>query len=127
MRATSDLRLAVIGLGYVGLPLAVEFAKTRPVVGFDINERRIADLRAGFDVTRELSRDELALGQHLQFTTRASDIAECNVYIVTVPTPVDDDKQPDLGPCLAASATIGRVLKKGDVVVYESTVYPGAT
>jgi len=127
MRATSDLRLAVIGLGYVGLPLAVEFAKTRPVVGFDINERRIADLRAGFDVTRELSRDELALGQHLQFATKPADIADCNFYIVTVPTPVDDDKQPDLGPCLAASATIGKVLKPGDIVVYESTVYPGAT
>ena len=127
MRSTSDLRLAVIGLGYVGLPLAVEFAKTRAVVGFDISERRIAELRDGFDVTRELSREELALGKHLTYSTRAADIAACNVFIVTVPTPVDDDKQPDLGPCLAASATIGKALKKGDIVVYESTVYPGAT
>ena len=127
MRSTSDFRLAVIGLGYVGLPLAVEFAKRRPVVGFDINERRIAELRSGYDVTRELSREELAEGAKLTFTTKAADIAACNFYIVTVPTPVDDDKQPDLGPCLAASATIGKVLKKGDIVVYESTVYPGAT
>jgi UDP-N-acetyl-D-galactosamine dehydrogenase len=127
MRSTSDLRLAVVGLGYVGLPLAVEFAKTRPVVGFDINERRIAELRAGNDVTRELSPQELAEGKLLSFTTKPAEIANCNVYIVTVPTPVDDDKQPDLGPCLAASATIGKVLKKGDIVVYESTVYPGAT
>jgi UDP-N-acetyl-D-galactosamine dehydrogenase len=127
MHSTSDLRLAVVGLGYVGLPLAVEFAKTRPVVGFDINERRISDLRGGHDVTRELSRQELAEGHLLSFTTKPADIAACNFYIVTVPTPVDDDKQPDLGPCLAASATIGKVLKKGDIVVYESTVYPGAT
>jgi UDP-N-acetyl-D-galactosamine dehydrogenase len=127
MRSTSELRLAVIGLGYVGLPLAVEFAKTRPVVGFDINEHRIAALRDGVDVTRELSREELAEGKFLQVTTKSADIAGCNFYIVTVPTPVDEDKQPDLGPCLAASATIGKVLKQGDIVVYESTVYPGAT
>ena len=127
MRSTSDLRLAVVGLGYVGLPLAVEFAKTRSVVGFDINERRIAELRAGRDITRELSAAELGEGKLLSFSTRPADIADCNLYIVTVPTPVDDDKQPDLGPCLAASATIGKVLKKGDIVVYESTVYPGAT
>ncbi len=127
MHSTSDLRLAIVGLGYVGLPLAVEFAKQRPVVGFDIAERRIAELRNGHDVTRELSREELAEGKHLRFSTRASDIAECNFYIVTVPTPVSDDKRPDLGPVLSASNTIGKVLKKGDIVVYESTVYPGAT
>ena len=127
MRSTSDLRLAVVGLGYVGLPLSVEFAKTRPVIGFDINERRIAELRQGRDVTRELSSEELAEGKHLTFTTRPADIADCNFFIVTVPTPVSEDKRPDLGPCLAASATIGKVLKKGDIVVYESTVYPGAT
>ena len=127
MRSTSEFRLAVIGLGYVGLPLAVEFAKSRPVVGFDINEKRIAALRQGQDVTRELSPEELAEGKHLTVSTKPADIADCNFFIVTVPTPVDDDKQPDLGPCLAASATIGKVLKKGDIVVYESTVYPGAT
>ena len=127
MRSTSELRLAVVGLGYVGLPLAVEFAKTRPVVGFDISEQRIAALRAGRDITRELSAAELAEGKLLQFSTRPADIAGCNFFIVTVPTPVDDDKQPDLGPVLAASTTIGKVLKQGDIVVYESTVYPGAT
>ncbi len=127
MRSTSELRLAVVGLGYVGLPLAVEFAKTRPVLGFDINERRIGELRNGDDITRELTREELALGKTLRFSTKPGDLAECNFYIVTVPTPVDDDKQPDLGPMLGASATIGKALKKGDIVVYESTVYPGAT
>jgi UDP-N-acetyl-D-glucosamine/UDP-N-acetyl-D-galactosamine dehydrogenase len=127
MRSTSEFRLAVIGLGYVGLPLAVEFAKTRPVLGFDINERRIGELRNGEDITRELTREELALGKTLRFSTKPGDLAECNFFIVTVPTPVDDDKQPDLGPMLAASATIGKALKKGDIVVYESTVYPGAT
>jgi UDP-N-acetyl-D-galactosamine dehydrogenase len=127
MRSTSEFRLAVIGLGYVGLPLAVEFAKSRPVLGFDINEQRIAALRGGRDVTRELSSDELAEAKFLQFSTKPGDLAECNFYIVTVPTPVDDDKQPDLRPVLSASSTIGRVLKKGDIVVYESTVYPGAT
>ena len=127
MRSTSELRLAVIGLGYVGLPLAVEFAKTRPVVGFDISEHRIAALRLGRDITRELSAQELAEGKLLRVSTNPADIAECNFFIVTVPTPVDDDKQPDLGPVLSASTTIGKVLKKGDIVVYESTVYPGAT
>jgi UDP-N-acetyl-D-galactosamine dehydrogenase len=127
MGSTSDFRLAIVGLGYVGLPLAVEFAKQRSVVGFDISERRIAELRNGHDVTRELSPEELAEGQHLRFSTKAADIADCNFYIVTVPTPVSEDKRPDLGPVLAASTTIGKVLKKGDIVVYESTVYPGAT
>jgi UDP-N-acetyl-D-galactosamine dehydrogenase len=127
MRSTSDFRLGVIGLGYVGLPLAVEFAKKRSVVGFDISERRIAELRDGHDKTRELSPEELAEGKMLRFTTKPADIAECNFYIVTVPTPVSEDKRPDLGPVLSASSTIGKVLKKGDIVVYESTVYPGAT
>jgi UDP-N-acetyl-D-glucosamine/UDP-N-acetyl-D-galactosamine dehydrogenase len=127
MRSPSELSVAVVGLGYVGLPLAVEFAKFRPVVGFDINENRIAALRAGHDVTRELSAEELAQGKLLTYSTKAADIAACNVFIVTVPTPVDDDKQPDLGPMLSASTTIGKVLKKGDIVIYESTVYPGAT
>jgi len=127
MSSTSHFRLAIVGLGYVGLPLAVEFAKQRSVVGFDISERRIAELRNGHDVTRELSAEELAEGKHLRFSTKAADIAECNFYIVTVPTPVSDDKRPDLGPVLSASTTIGKVLKKGDIVVYESTVYPGAT
>lgn len=127
MLTLSDVRVAVVGLGYVGLPLAVEFAKKRPVMGFDISARRIAELREGCDVTRELSAEELAQGRHLQLTTHPEDIKTCNVYIVTVPTPVDEHKQPDLRPCRAASATIGSVLKKGDIVIYESTVYPGAT
>ena len=114
-------------MGYVGLPLAVEFAKIRSVVGFDISERRIAELRNGHDVTRELSSEELAEGKMLSVSTKAADIADCNFYIVTVPTPVSVDKRPDLRPVLSASATIGKVLKKGDIVVYESTVYPGAT
>lgn len=127
MLTLSDVRVAVVGLGYVGLPLAVEFAKKRPVMGFDISARRIAELREGCDVTRELSAEELAQGRHLQLTTHPEDIKTCNVYIVTVPTPVDEHKQPDLRPCRAASATIGSVLKKGDIVIYKSTVYPGAT
>ncbi|MEJ5220058.1 Vi polysaccharide biosynthesis UDP-N-acetylglucosamine C-6 dehydrogenase TviB [Cognatishimia sp. D5M38] len=120
-------KLAVIGLGYVGLPLAVEFGKHRPVVGFDINTKRIESLRLGQDATLEVSDDELASAKELRFTCLPSEIADCNVYIVTVPTPIDAQKRPDLTPLIKASETIGEVLKKGDIVVYESTVYPGAT
>lgn len=127
MKNISDIKLAVIGLGYVGLPLAVEFGKGRPVTGFDINASRIADLNAGHDVTFEVSDEELREAKHLRYTTHVADLADCNLYIVTVPTPIDKHKRPDLSPLIKASATIGKVLKKGDIVVYESTVYPGAT
>lgn len=120
-------KLAVIGLGYVGLPLAVEFGKHRPVVGFDINTKRIRALQAGHDATLEVSDDELAEADDLRFSSTLSDLEKCNTYIVTVPTPIDDHKRPDLTPLIKASETIGKVLKKGDVVIYESTVYPGAT
>jgi len=120
-------KIAVIGLGYVGLPLAVEFGKSRPVIGFDINAERIEDLRAGHDVTQEVSDDELAVAGHLSFSTNPADLKEASIYIVTVPTPIDPYKRPDLSPLLKASEMLGRVLKRGDVVIYESTVYPGAT
>ncbi|RMH85288.1 Vi polysaccharide biosynthesis UDP-N-acetylglucosamine C-6 dehydrogenase TviB [Pseudomonas sp. AOB-7] len=120
-------RLAVIGLGYVGLPLAVAFGKLVPVVGYDINAQRINALRAGEDATLEVSAAELAEAVQLVFTDDLADLAGCNVYIVTVPTPVDAHKRPDLGLLLKASEDIGRVLSQGDMVVYESTVYPGAT
>ncbi len=123
----ADVKLAVVGLGYVGLPLAVEFGKKRPVLGFDINARRIAELEQGKDHTREVEPEELAQASHLSFTHTAAELAQANVFIVTVPTPIDDFKQPDLSPLVRASETIGRVLKRGDIVVYESTVYPGAT
>ena len=124
---TTDVRLAVIGLGYVGLPLAVEFGKKRSVIGFDIHEARIEFLRQGVDRTLEVDSTELAEAKGLQFTCHPEDLSRANVYIVTVPTPIDDFKQPDLTPLIRASETIGRVLKKGDIVIYESTVYPGAT
>ncbi|MGG4604874.1 Vi polysaccharide biosynthesis UDP-N-acetylglucosamine C-6 dehydrogenase TviB [Paenalcaligenes sp. Me131] len=122
-----DIKLAVIGLGYVGLPLAVEFGKKRPVIGFDINTTRIAELSAGQDHTLEVEPEELKQAAHLRFTHETAQLSEANVFIVTVPTPIDDYKQPDLTPLVRASETIGKVLKKGDIVVYESTVYPGAT
>lgn len=122
-----DVKLAIIGLGYVGLPLAVEFGKKRSVIGFDINEARIAELKKGHDHTLEVDDEELKSAAGLQFTTSLDKLGEANVYIVTVPTPIDRYKQPDLTPLIKASETIGRVLKKGDVVIYESTVYPGAT
>lgn len=122
-----DIKLAVIGLGYVGLPLAVEFGKKRPVIGFDINVARIAELNAGQDHTLEVEPEELKQASHLRFTHETAQLSEANVFIVTVPTPIDDYKQPDLTPLVRASETIGKVLKKGDIVVYESTVYPGAT
>lgn len=122
-----EIKLALIGLGYVGLPLAVEFGKKRQVVGFDINEARITALQAGHDATLEVEDDELAQAQFLKFTSNIDDLRACNCFIVTVPTPIDDFKRPDLTPLIKASETIGKVLKKGDIVIYESTVYPGAT
>ncbi|HWL27292.1 MAG TPA: Vi polysaccharide biosynthesis UDP-N-acetylglucosamine C-6 dehydrogenase TviB [Burkholderiaceae bacterium] len=122
-----DVKLAVVGLGYVGLPLAVEFGKKRSVLGFDINARRIAELKEGNDHTLEVDAEELAQASHLEFSHEAEHLARANVFIVTVPTPIDEYKQPDLTPLVRASETIGKVLKRGDIVIYESTVYPGAT
>ena len=123
----SHVHIAVVGLGYVGLPLAVEFGKRLPVVGFDINPARIAALEAGHDATLEISDEELRNTADLRFTHDLADLADCNIFIVTVPTPIDDHKRPDLTPLIKASQTIGKVLKKDDIVIYESTVYPGAT
>ncbi len=120
-------KIAIIGLGYVGLPLAVEFGKIHNVVGFDINKDRVAQLLEGRDSTGEVSSLELKAATKLTFSCDLSNLSECNVYIVTVPTPIDNLKQPDLLPLTLASETIGRYLKKNDVVIYESTVYPGAT
>ena len=125
--AVSDHKIAIIGLGYVGLPLAVEFGKKYTTIGFDINQGRIQELRGGNDSTLEVSTDELKQTTRLAYTSDAKDIAECNIYIVTVPTPIDEHKRPDLRPLLSASKTVGSVLSKGDIVIYESTVYPGAT
>ena len=127
MKGLQQARIAIIGLGYVGLPLAVEFGRQFPTAGFDIRAARIAELRRGVDSTLEVDPDALASAPQLRFTGDAADIADCNVYIVTVPTPIDAAKRPDLTPLVKASETVGGVLKKGDVVVYESTVYPGCT
>ena len=127
MLQLSELKIAIIGLGYVGLPLAVEFGKKVPVMGFDIHQKRIDELQSGQDHTLEVSPKELKQATHLSYTTNLQQLADCNFFIVTVPTPIDEFKQPDLTPLVKASESIARVLKKGDVVVYESTVYPGAT
>ena len=122
-----DCRIGVIGLGYVGLPLAVEFGKHYETTGFDINPERIAELRRGKDRTLEADARELRAAKRLRFTSEAKDLRSCRVYVVTVPTPIDADKRPDLGPLERASETVGRVLKRGDIVIYESTVFPGCT
>jgi UDP-N-acetyl-D-galactosamine dehydrogenase len=127
MHNLEDTKLAIIGLGYVGLPLAVEFGKHYDTVGFDIHQGRIDELRAGRDNTLEVSSDELAEAKRLRFSSQLADLADRNVYIVTVPTPIDSAKRPDLTPLIRASETLAKVLKRGDVVVYESTVYPGCT
>lgn len=127
MLKLKDINLAVIGLGYVGLPLAVEFGKQRPVLGFDINQSRIDALRDGHDATLEVSGEELKQAEMLRYSADVSDLSKCNVFIVTVPTPIDEHKRPDLSPLIRASETISKVLKRGDIVIYESTVYPGAT
>ncbi len=121
------MRLAIIGLGYVGLPLAVEFGKRYDTIGFDINATRIEELKQGIDRTLEVSPKELKEAKNLSFTTSIEDIRGANIYIVTVPTPIDEHKNPDLTPLIMASRTVGRVLKKGDIVIYESTVFPGCT
>lgn len=120
-------KIAVIGLGYVGLPLAVEFGKKRPTVGFDINKTRIKELKEGHDRTLETDDKELASSVHLLITENLIDIQDCQIFLITVPTPIDKYKRPDLTPLIKASETVGKVLKKGDIVIYESTVYPGAT
>ena len=127
MLSLDETRLAIIGLGYVGLPLAAEFGKKIEVVGFDINKTRIAELESGNDNTLETSADELKEAIHLSYTTKTEKLKNCNVFIVTVPTPIDKNKNPDLTPLVKASEMLGHVISKGDVVIYESTVYPGAT
>ncbi len=123
----NNTTIGIIGLGYVGLPLAVEFGKKYTVLGFDVNSHRIEQLQSGHDNTLEVNSEELRQSTHLQFTDQLSDMSVCNVYIVTVPTPINKHKQPDLSPLLKASKSIGQILKAGDIVIYESTVYPGAT
>ncbi len=127
MTALDDARIAVVGLGYVGLPLAVEFGKRYPTVGFDIDERRINQLNSGFDDTLEVETELLAEATQLSYTTTLEDLRGCNVYVITVPTPIDSFKTPDMGPLISASRAVGQIISKGDVVIYESTVYPGAT
>ena len=123
----NDIKIAVIGLGYVGLPLAVEFGRKLDVVGFDINQRRLDELKSGLDSTRETTPREIKRAKKLTLSSKITDIQECNFFVVTVPTPVDEDKIPDLSLIKSASKTVGSVLKKNDIVVYESTVFPGAT
>ena len=120
-------KIAIIGLGYVGLPLAVEFSRKYSVLGFDINKERVSELKRGYDRTQEISSEDLQRVQDLQFSDELLALASCDIFIVTVPTPIDNYKKPDLGPLLKASDTVGKVLKKGDLVIYESTVYPGCT
>ena len=123
----SHVKIAIIGLGYVGLPLAVEFGKLRPVVGFDINEARIAELRSGKDSTLEVNPDDLNAARQLEYSSERNKLEECGVFIVTVPTPIDKANRPDLTPLIKASETVGKAMKSGGIVIYESTVYPGCT
>lgn len=122
-----EVKIAIIGLGYVGLPLAVEFGKKYPVIGFDINQQRINELNEGFDRTKETEKKDIKASAFLSFSLNNEEIKSANVYIITVPTPIDKFKKPDLTPLIKASETVGKVVKKGDVVIYESTVYPGCT
>lgn len=123
----NNKKIAVVGLGYVGLPLAVVFGKVQPVLGFDINDSRIAELRSGKDSTLEVTPEELVLATQLEFSSDTSKLADCSVFIVTVPTPIDSTNRPDLTPIIKASETLGKVMKAGAIVIYESTVYPGCT
>ncbi len=125
--ALADRKIAIIGLGYVGLPLALQFGRHRPTIGFDIKAKRIAELRQGHDHTLEADSDELAAATHLRYTANPEDLRDCGVFIVTVPTPIDDANRPDLTPLIRASEMIGAVMPDGAIVIYESTVYPGAT
>jgi len=123
----SNTKIAIIGLGYVGLPLAIEFGKIFPTVGFDINQPRIDELNSGKDSTLEVEPEEMAQATMITYTSILEDVSDCNIFIVTVPTPIDEYNRPDLSPLEKSSASIGKVLKKNDIVIYESTVYPGAT
>ncbi|MGI0153058.1 Vi polysaccharide biosynthesis UDP-N-acetylglucosamine C-6 dehydrogenase TviB [Pseudidiomarina sp. WS423] len=123
----NNIKIAVIGLGYVGLPLAVEFGKKYPTIGFDINQKRVVELEQGHDFTLEVDAEELKQASQLTYSANTQDLEQANIYIVTVPTPINKFKQPDLTPLIKASETIGKTLKQGDIVIYESTVYPGAT
>lgn len=123
----SEIKIAVIGLGYVGLPLALEFGKKFPVVGFDINEQRIQELLSGFDITNEATTKEISDSKNLSFSNTINEIRHCNCYIVTVPTPIDNIKEPDLSPLFKATDMVGAILNKGNIVIFESTVYPGVT
>lgn len=127
MKTIEESTLAIIGLGYVGLPLAVEFGRILPTIGFDINKARIEELNGGNDHTLETTPEELQAAKHLSYTAQLDDLRDANVFIVTVPTPIDEHKRPDLTPLIKASESLGKVIKRGDVVIYESTVYPGAT
>jgi UDP-N-acetyl-D-galactosamine dehydrogenase len=127
LHSLENVKLGIIGLGYVGLPLAVEFGKKYPTLGFDINAKRVEELKQGHDFTLEVSSDELADSEFISYSAVVDDLNDCNVYIVTVPTPIDKHKQPDLSPLVKASAMLAKVINKGDIVIYESTVYPGAT
>jgi UDP-N-acetyl-D-galactosamine dehydrogenase len=127
INSMTQKKIAIIGLGYVGLPLAVEFGKTRPVLGFDIHQARIDELEKGYDRTLETSDSELKLSSHLEFTCNIERLRESQIFIVTVPTPIDKNNKPDLTPLIKASETVGKSIKKGDIIIYESTVYPGCT
>jgi UDP-N-acetyl-D-glucosamine/UDP-N-acetyl-D-galactosamine dehydrogenase len=123
----NNIEICVIGLGYVGLPLAVEFGKKRKVIGYDLNDQRISELMMGEDKTLEVSLEQLKTANHLTFTTNVDDIKNCEIYIITVPTPINNNNEPDLLPLKKATETVGRLLKENDIVIYESTVFPGAT
>jgi len=127
MITLDNARIAVVGLGYVGLPLAVEFGRRFPTLGFDIDTYRIDELKRGIDRSLEVEAEELRRAERLSYTSESADLAHCNIFVVTVPTPIDKNKRPDLSPLVSASRTVGKVLARGDIVIYESTVYPGAT
>ncbi|MDC1169414.1 nucleotide sugar dehydrogenase, partial [Candidatus Pelagibacter ubique] len=125
INSNKDIKIAIVGLGYVGLPLALEFAKKRKVIGFDINEERIKELNSGVDKNLEFNKEELQNSKQLKFTNSKEDLKYANCFIITVPTPIDELKKPDLRPLLKSSEMIGNIIKKGDLIIYESTVYPG--
>ena len=122
-----NTKIGVVGLGYVGLPLAIEFSKKYSVKGFDVDSIRVSELNSGFDSTLELNEDELKNAQNITYSDRLDDIVDCNLYVLTVPTPIDSDKNPDVSLLLRASEMIGSIIGKNDILIYESTVYPGAT